>query len=106
MARKPKVDLGAIIQPENANGIPTPETQPEPTSQGMPHGSHTADSPPAPKTRTYPSREGKSSVQFFLNKDAHRQLKIVSAETDKSHQDILIEALNAWFLMNDKPPIA
>ena len=95
MARKPKVDLGAIIQPENANGIPTPETQPEPTPET-----------PAPKTRSYPSREGKTSVQFFLNKDAHRQLKIVSAETDKSNQEILIEALNAWFLMHDKPPIA
>ena len=95
MARQPKVDLGSIIQPKNTNGSPISETESEPTPE-----------PPISKKRSYPSREGKVPVQFFLNKDAHRQLKIVSAETDKSHQDILIEALNSWFLMNDKPPIA
>ena len=96
MARQPKVDLGSIIQPDNANVAfrhrsLTPETAPE---------------TPEPKTRSYPSREGKIPVQFFLNKDAHRQLKITCAETDKTNQDIMIEALNAWFQMNDKPPIA
>ena len=92
---KGKRDLSAIIQPENPNGFPTPETKPEP-----------APVQPEPKTRSYPSREGKIPVQFFLNKDAHRQLKIVAAETDKSQQDILVEALNAWFVVNDLPPIA
>ena len=95
MTRQPKVDLGSIIQPDNANGFPTPEPTPE-----------TAPETPEPKTRSYPSREGKIPVQFFLNKDAHRQLKITCAETDKTNQDIMIEALNAWFQMNDKPPIA
>ena len=92
MARQPKVDLGSIIQPDNANVAPIPETEPDPK--------------PEPKTRSYPSREGKIPVQFFVNKDAHRQLKITCAENDKTNQDIMIEALNAWFQMNDKPPIA
>ena len=92
MARQPKVDLGSILQPENVKAAPTPETQPDPK--------------PESKKRSYPSREGKISVQFFLNKEAHRQLKITSAETDRTNQDIMIEALNAWFQMNDKPPIA
>ena len=92
MPRQPKVDLGSIIQPDKA---PAPETQPEPIPE-----------PTAPKTRSYPSREGKIPVQFFVNKDAHRQLKITCAETDKTNQDIMIEALNAWFQINDKPPIA
>ena len=92
MARQPKVDLGSIIQLDNANTAPIPETEPDPK--------------PEPKTRSYPSREGKIPVQFFLNKDAHRQLKITCAENDKTNQDIMIEALNAWFQMNDKPPIA
>ena len=95
MARQPKVDFGSIVQSKNVNGSSIPETEAEPIPE-----------PPISKKRSYPSREGKVPVQFFLNKDAHRQLKIISAETDKSHQDILIEALNAWFLMNDKPPIA
>ena len=92
MARQPKVDLGSIIQPDSENGTPIPETEPDPK--------------PEPKTRSYPSREGKIPVQFFVNKDAHRQLKITCAENDKTNQDIMIEALNAWFQMNDKPPIA
>ena len=92
MTRQPRVDLGSIIQPDNANVAPIPETEPDPK--------------PEPKPRSYPSREGKIPVQFFLNKDAHRQLKITCAETDKTNQDIMIEALNAWFQMNDKPPIA
>lgn len=93
MPRQPKRGLEEIIQSETANGFPVPEPGPE---------TKTHDA----KTRSYPSREGKVPVQFFLEKDAHRQLKIVSAETDKSHQDILIEALNAWFVVNDLPPIA
>ena len=92
MARQPKVDLGSIIQPENAEEMPTPETQPDPK--------------PVSKKRGYPSRAGKIPVQFFLNKEAHRQLKITCAETDRTHQEIMVEALNAWFQMNDKPPIA
>ena len=75
MSRQPKKDLGSIIQPDKANGFPTPETEPEPTPE-----------PTTPKTRSYPSREGKIPVQFFVDKDAHRQLKIVGAETDKSNQ--------------------
>lgn len=92
MARQPKVDLGSIIQPENVKEIPIPETELDPK--------------PASKKRNYPSRAGKIPVQFFLNKEAHRQLKITCAETDRTNQDIMIEALNAWFQMNDKPPIA
>jgi len=92
MARQPKVDLGSIIQPENIKEIPIFETQPNPK--------------PETKKRSYPSREGKIPVQFFLNKAAHRQLKITCAETDRTNQDIMVEALNAWFQMNDKPPIA
>ena len=95
MARQPKIDLSDRIQPDTANRNSTPDNEPEPKTEQ-----------PKPKTRSYPSRDGKTPVQFFLNKDAHRQLKIVSAETDKTNQDIMIEALNAWFQMNDKPPIA
>lgn len=92
MARQPKVDLGSLIQPENVTEMPIPETEPDPK--------------PVSKKRRYPSRAGKVPVQFFLNKEAHRQLKITCAETDRTHQDIMVEALNAWFQINDKPPIA
>ena len=95
MARQPKRGLEDIMQSDKANGNPLPETD-----------SDTKVEQPEHKKRSYPSREGKIPVQFFLNKDAHRQLKITCAETDKTSQNIMVEALNAWFQMNDKPPIA
>ena len=95
MARQPKVDLSERIQPDKANATSIPENEPDPKIEQPKH-----------KTRSYPSRKGKTPVQFFLNKEAHRQLKIVCAETDKTNQDIMIEALNAWFQINDKPPVA
>ena len=87
--------LEDIIKAENTNGFETPETEADPKPE-----------PSEPKSRSYPSREGKTPVQFFLNKDAHRQLKIVGAERELTNQDIMVEALNAWFLVNDLPPIA
>ena len=87
-----KRSLEDIIRLDPANEAPEPEVTP--------------NSEPETKKRNYPSREGKVPVQFFLNKDAHRQLKIVCAETDQTNQDIMIEALNSWFQLNDKPPIA
>lgn len=93
--RQPKRGLEDIIKSDEGNGFPTAETEPE-----------TAAEQPEPKKRTYPSREGKVPVQVFLNKDAHRQLKITSAERDVSIQDILIESLNDWCVLNGLPPIA
>lgn len=87
-----KRSLEDIIQLDPVNGTPAPEPEPDPK--------------PETQKRSYPSREGKVPVQFFVNKDAHRQLKIICAETDQTNQDIMRDALNNWFLMNDKPPIA
>ena len=93
MSRQDSRGLEDIIKPDNANGFQTPETEPEPVQ------------PETPK-QAYPSREGKVPVQFFLNEDAHLQLKMMAVERRMTNQDIMIVALNAWFLMNDKPPFA
>ena len=95
MGRKNDRGLDDIIKSDNTSGFSTPEPDAEPTPE-----------PSEPKSRSYPSREGKTSVQFFLNKDAHRQLKIVGAERELTNQNIMVEALNAWFLVNDLTPIA
>ena len=95
MGRNNERRLDDIIKSDNANEFSTPEPDSELTPE-----------PSESKSRNYPSREGKTPVQFFLNKDAHRQLKIVGAERDLTNQDIMVEALNAWFLVNDLPPIA
>ena len=85
--------LEDIVKADNTNGFETPDPEPIPET-------------PKPKNRTYPSREGKKPIQFHVSKDAHRQVSIVGAEKDMTTQDIMIEALNAWFVVHDLPPIA
>ena len=94
MARQPKRDFGDIIAP-SGNGFQTPTPEPENTPET-----------PESKKRSYPSREGKRPVQFFISEDAHTQLRIVCAERKINNQVVLIEALNDWFQLNGLPPIA
>ena len=48
----------------------------------------------------------KRHIGGYFDESVYRQMKIVGAEKDMTTQDILTEALNAWFLIHDKPPIA
>ena len=97
MARQPKRDFGDIIAPSGNGNLqkPTPEPNPEQTPE-------TSEA----KKRSYPSREGKRPVQFFISEDAHTQLRIVCAERKMNNQVVLTEALNDWFQLNGLPPIA
>ena len=52
------------------------------------------------------SRSGKRHIAGYFTEEVHKQLKILGAEKDLSIQDMLAEALNVYFEMNDKPPIA
>lgn len=52
------------------------------------------------------SRAGKRHIAGYFTEEVHKQLKILGAEKDLSIQDMLTEALNEYFKMNDKPPIA
>jgi len=52
------------------------------------------------------SRAGKRHIAGYFTEEVHKQLKILGAEKDLSIQDMLAEALNEYFKMNDKPPIA
>ena len=53
-----------------------------------------------------PSRVGKKPVTVYYGKEAHLQLKILSAEMDTSIQELHVAALNALFVKHGKPPIA
>ena len=44
-----------------------------------------------------PSREGKKPVTAYLEKDAHKQLRVLGIDLEKSNQDMIIEALNDYF---------
>ncbi|MCZ6618488.1 MAG: hypothetical protein O7E57_10175 [Gammaproteobacteria bacterium] len=44
-----------------------------------------------------PSRVGKKPVTAYLGKTAHRQLRLLGLDLDKSSQGMIIEALNDYF---------
>ena len=75
-------------QSEQSENIPQAPTQPEPE--------------PKPNTRS-----GKKHIGGYFDTDVWAQLKIMSVEKGgMTLQDILAEALNTYFTVNDKPPIA
>ncbi len=48
----------------------------------------------------------KRHIGGYFNDDVYRQLKHLGVENNMTTQDILAEALNAFFRMHNKPPIA
>ena len=86
---QPETDLKTLLE-QNGQIETEPEPEPEPKR----------------KTPIAASREGKIAMQAHVNKDAHVQLKILSVETGKSIQELLVEGVNAVFTMHNKPPIA
>ena len=53
-----------------------------------------------------PSREKKKHIGGYFDEAVYRQMKHIGVEKNMTTQDILTAALNAWFQMHDKPPIA
>ena len=70
----------------------------EPTSKPEPE--------PIPSSKRPPSREGKKGFTVHLSVDAHTQLKLMALETGTPMHDLMINALNTLFELNNKPPIA
>ena len=64
------------------------------------------ESAPAARKKTAPSREQKKHVGGYFPIEVYRQMKHIGVEKNMTTQDILAAALNAWFQMHDKPPIA
>ena len=67
---------------------------------------------PTPKRETAtetseraPSRQGRRAVTFYTTPEAHRQLRLLSIELDRSVQSLGIEALNALFAQHGKAQI-
>ena len=64
------------------------------------------ESTPADKKKIAPSREKKKHIGGYFDEAVYRQMKHLGVEQNMTTQDILKEALNAFFRMHDKPPIA
>ena len=53
-----------------------------------------------------PSRKDKRHIGGYFSTDVYKQLRIIGVEKDMTMQDMIAEAFNAFFKINDKPPIA
>ena len=58
------------------------------------------------KKKVAPAREKKKHIGGYFDEAVYRQMKHLGVEQNMTTQDILKEALNAFFRMHDKPPIA
>ncbi len=61
---------------------------------------------PTEKKRVAPSREKKKHIGGYFDEAVYRQMKHLGVEQNMTTQDILKDALNAFFRLHDKPPIA
>ena len=53
-----------------------------------------------------PSRRGRKAVTIYLDTAAHRQLRLLAIEQDRSGQDLVVEAINDLFGKHGKARIA
>ena len=53
-----------------------------------------------------PSRRGRKAVTIYLDAAAHRQLRLLAAEQDRSGQELVVEAINDLFGKHGKARIA
>ena len=64
------------------------------------------ESVPTDKKKVAPSREKKKHIGGYFDEAVYRQMKHLGVEKNMTTQDILKDALNAFFRLHDKPPIA
>ena len=77
---------------------PTPEPTPPAANTG-PVTTHQ----PAPRP---PSRQGRTAMNIYVSREAHRQLRILALDERRSGQLLIVEALNLLFAKYDLPQIA
>ncbi|MFZ0855158.1 MAG: ribbon-helix-helix domain-containing protein [Hyphomicrobiaceae bacterium] len=65
-----------------------------------------SDSIAPPKVAHPPSRQGKKGLTIWLDPAVIRALKQLAAETDRTQESLVREALNQLFKDHGKPPIA
>ena len=64
------------------------------------------DPAPAASPKKSPARANKKHIGGYFDEAVYRQLKHIGIEKGMTTQQILAEAINAFFERNDHPPIA
>ncbi|RKU10878.1 hypothetical protein C6503_19530 [Candidatus Poribacteria bacterium] len=91
MGTKKKVNLAEVFQKNEQ--LQKPELE-------------VVEAAPTEKKKVAPSREKKKHIGGYFDEAVYRQMKHLGVEKNMTTQDILKEALNAFFRLHDKPPIA
>lgn len=86
-----KTKLAEVFNPDN-------ELQPKNTPEVVETQQESKKVPSA--------RENKKHIGGYFPVEVYQQLKFIGVEKHMTTQEMLEEALNAWFRMNDKPTIA
>ena len=92
MKQQPNNDLKSIL---SGNVEETPTTAPEPGVKA-----------PEKKSKRSLKREGKKVVMTFVDKDTHKQLKLLSIEKERNMEDLFTESLLLYLEMHNRKPIA
>ncbi len=88
----------------------TKKTTEKPNKLAAAFNKSTANPEPAPeqKTESYKatSREGKKTAIVYIDQAGARELKLLSVDTGRSQQDLLVEAINDLLIKHGKKPLA
>ena len=90
--QQPNNDLKAILA---GNVAETPLPEPEPEIKGR-----------KKKSKRPPKREGKKVCVTFVDKNLHKQLKLLSIEKEMNMEDMFTESLVLYLEMHNRKPIA
>ena len=58
------------------------------------------------KSKRNPKREGKKVCVTFVNKNTHKQLKLLAIEKEMNMEDLFSESLELYLEMHNRKPIA
>ena len=95
---KPRPDLAARMDVELAAPEPTPKAAAPVARAATEEGRGRAYLPP--------SREGMKRIQGYFSPRVKRQLRMLAAQTDKTEEQLVGEALNLLFQTNGLPAVA
>ena len=92
MRQQPNNDLKALLT-GNVAEAHLPELEPEVKTAKK-------------KSKRNPKREGKKVVMTFVDKNFHKQLKLLSIEKEINMEDLFTESLLLYLEMHNRKPIA
>jgi len=96
--QRPKMTLTGSSDPPQQVAVQGPEISGPSQAPSKPGASETK--------QQQASRTGKRAVTFYVSPDAFRQLRVLAAQTDKTIQQIMVEALDWVFQQHDMHRIA